>query len=60
MLNVCNGCCDNDRKVNFPFFFPKFKRHNSLKNHQSGTEFELGNYIVKTHLYIELNVCNSR
>lgn len=53
-IYVCNGCWDNDWKVNFPFF-SKFKGHNSAKNHK------LNLYIHKPHPYIkfELNVCNA-
>lgn len=62
ILLQCVLCCwDKDRKLNFPIFFLKFKRHNSFKTHWTRTKFELNLYIHKLHPYIykfELNVSN--
>ena len=52
-LNVCNRCRDNERKrkISDFFFIYKFKRANSVKNHQTTTNFELDLYIPVTYDY---------
>lgn len=51
--------CQKAERTNFNFFFLKFKRHNSVKNHRTRTKFEIDlyNLVNKLHMKYQLYIC---